>query len=450
MEATLHGRDVQLKAIEAFLSEPGGDSLLVIGGDPGVGKSALLELIGDRAALHGARVLRARALEFEADLPYSTVNQLLLPLSDSLARLAPDHQEALSIICGLQAGAMPGLLVAGAAALALLQQTEEESNSVLLMVDDSPWMDLLSAMTLTYLGRRLGDRSAKILVAARTDEETVFVRSGFPSLLLPPLPDDAADALLAERFPALSESVRRRIQSEALGNPLGLLELPAALSYPSTQRLPGMLPLTNRLKSLYGDRLLALPQRTREMLLFVVLAGAENSQAVEKCIPTSSGREGFRPAERAGIVRFDPRSGRWQFRHPLIRTAVFEQSTEDERRRVHAILADAFAEEPERRAWHLGQAATRPDEEVAALLESVSQRLIEIGDGTRATAAMLRAAELTPSVSDRERRVARSAYLGSLIAGAIDQSPALLTEAFRNPSESPQLATVIAVTYNLT
>ncbi|MCZ9880481.1 helix-turn-helix transcriptional regulator [Arthrobacter sp. B2a2-09] len=449
MEAKLQGRDVQVEGLDAFLNESGRDSLLVVSGDPGVGKSALLEFIGDRASLNGTRVLRARALEFEAELPYSTVNQLLLPLIDSLAQLAPDHQKAIGIICGLRTGAMPGLLVAGAAVLSLLQMTAAKSHSLLLMVDDSPWMDLLSAMTLTYLGRRLRDASAKILVAARLDEDRVFVRSGFPALLVPPLNDDAADALLVDRFPALSASVRRRIQGEALGNPLGLLELPAALKYPSAQPLPSMLPLTNRLKSLYEDRLSALPLHTREMLLFVVLAGAENRMTIERCIPTSAGHKDFSPAERAGVVHFNSRSGRWEFRHPLIRSAVFERSTDEERRRVHAILAEAFADEPERRAWHLGQAATGPDEEVAALLENVSQRFIEIGDGTRATAAMLKAAELTPSVSDRERRVARAAYLGSSIAGAIGESPALLAESLRNQSHPPQLATVIAVTYNL-
>lgn len=449
IEAKLHGRDVQVEWIDAFLNESGRDSLLVVSGEPGVGKSALLEFLGDRAALNGTQVLRARALEFEAELPYSTVNQLLLPLIDSLPQLAPDHQRAIGIICGLRTGAMPGLLAAGAAALSLLQLTAAKSESVLLMVDDSPWMDLLSAMTLTYLGRRLRGASAKILVAARLDEDTVFVRSGFPSLLVPPLSDDAADALLVDRFPALPASVRRRIQSEALGNPLGLLELPAALKYPRAQPLPSMLPLTNRLKLLYEDRLSALPPHTREMLLFVVLAGAENRMTIERCIPTSTGHNDFSPAECAGVVRFNSRSGRWEFRHPLIRSAVFERSTDEERRRVHATLADAFADEPERRAWHLGQAATGPDEDVAALLENVSQRFIEIGDGTRATAAMLRAAELTPSLSGRERRVARAAYLGSSIAGAIGESPALLAESLRNQSRSPQLATVIAVTYNL-
>lgn len=449
MEAKLHGRDVQLGAIEAFLMEPGKDSLRVVSGDAGVGKSALLEFIGDRAASAGAQVQLARALEFEADLPYSTINQLLLPLVDALPGLVPEHQEAIAVVCGLRIGAMPSLLVAGAAALALLQLTAAKSSSVLLIVDDSPWMDLLSAMTLTYVGRRLHDVPAKILVAARTDEETVFVRSGFPSLLIPPLSDDAADALLVERFPALAPKVRRRIRGEALGNPLGLLELPAALESPNTHPLPSILPLTKRLKSLYEHRLSALPQPTREMLLFVLLAGAESSVTIEKCIPSGAGHKDLDAAERAGVVRFDPRSRRWEFRHPLIRAAVFELSTDGERRRVHAILAKAFADEPERRAWHLGQAATVPDEEVAELLETVSQRLIETGDGTRATAAMLKAAELTPSVSDRERRVARAAYLGSLIAGAINESPVLLTEALRNPSQSPQLATVIAVTYNL-
>ncbi|ALE05673.1 hypothetical protein AL755_09585 [Arthrobacter sp. ERGS1:01] len=449
METQLRGRQDQAEEIRAFLGGPGRDSLLVVGGDAGIGKTALLDLIAEEAARNGAQVLGAKALEFEADLPYSTLNQLLIPLLAPLSELANEHREAIEVICGLRVGPVPGLLIAGAAALALLRLNASTEHILLLMVDDSPWMDLLSAMTLTYLGRRLREVPVRILVGARTDEDDVFVRSGFPTVVLPPLSDDDADALLAERFPAMSASVRRRIQRDALGNPLGLLELPAALETSNNHRVPAVLPLGNRLRALFENRLTALPEQTREMLLFVVLGGGENAVAFEKAIPNGAARTAFPPAEQSGLVVYDARSGRWEFRHPLVRSAVFELSTAEERRRVHAALAEAFADDPERQAWHLGQATTGQSEEIAALLENVSQRLLEIGDGTRATAAILRAAELTPSTSEHDRRLSRAAYLGSLVAGTIGDSPGLLAEAFRNPERSPHLATVIAVAYNL-
>ena len=449
MDTQLRGRQEQVEEIHAFLGGQGRDSLLVVGGDAGIGKTALLDFIAEETAGNGALVLGAKALEFEADLPYSTLNQLLLPLLAPLSELAAEHQETIRVICGLRVGPVPGLLMAGAAALALLRLNSSTERALLLMVDDSPWMDLLSAMTLTYLGRRLREAPVRILVGARTEEDDVFVRSGFPTIVLPPLSDDQADALLAERFPAMSASVRRRIQRDALGNPLGLLELPAALQTSNNHGVPAVLPLGNRLRSLYEGRLATLPGQTREILLFVVLGGAENAVTIEKCIPKDAARAAFPLAEHAGLVVYNSRSGRWEFRHPLVRSAVFELSTAEERRRVHAALAEAFADDPERQGWHLGQATTGKSEVVAALLENVSQRLMQIGDGTRATAAILRAAELTPSTSEHERRLARAAYLGSLVAGALDDSPGLLAEAFRNPTQSPHLATVIAVTYNL-
>lgn len=192
METQLRGRQEQLEEIRAFLGGQGRDSLLVVSGDAGIGKTALLDFIADEAARCGAQVLGAKALEFEADLPFSTLNQLLLPLLGPLPELTAEHQDAIGVICGLRRGPMPGLLIAGAAALALLRLNASTARPLLLMVDDSPWMDLLSAMTLSYLGRRLREVPAKILVGARTEEDDVFVRSGFDSIVLPPLSDDVA------------------------------------------------------------------------------------------------------------------------------------------------------------------------------------------------------------------------------------------------------------------
>jgi len=214
--------------------------------------------------------------------------------------------------------------------------------------------------------------------------------------------------------------------------------------------LPGVLPLTDRLQRVFADRLAGLPEGTRRMLLFVILAGAEKSMTLADCAPTPEGRADLPPAERAGIVRVNPRTGRMEFRHPLIRSAVIEQSTSEERRQVHRILAEAFARDPQRRAWHLGQAAVGPDEEIAASLEALSQQMIRHGDSRRATAAMLRAAELSPLDSDRARRTARAAYLGALITGDLADTSRLLSEATRTEvRETPSLEAAVAAASQL-
>ena len=319
---------------------------------------------------------------------------------------------------------------------------------LLLVVDDVPWLDLASAMALAYLARRLDGADTRLLVAARSELENVFVRSGFDAHVVGPLSDESADALLVDRFPALAPNVRRRIREEACGNPLALLDLPAALD-PRPASLPETLPLTNRLKALYTQRLRDLPAGTREILLFVVLAGAENSLTIENCMPTPRGRVDLPPAERAGILRLNPRTGRMEFRHPLIRSAVFEISSSEDRRRAHASLAEAFSSDPQRRAWHLGQSVSAPDEDVAMLLETASNDLLQAGSSIRATAAMLRAAELSPARPDRARRIARAAYLGSLVTGQLHASPRLLVEAQPDATDGPSLAAVTAAAFHL-
>ena len=213
--------------------------------------------------------------------------------------------------------------------------------------------------------------------------------------------------------------------------------------------MPEVLPLTDRLRSLYAQRLRDLPKGTRDMLLFIVLAGAENSMTLANCIPTPLARVNLPPAERAGVVRLDPRSGHLEFRHPLIRAAVVELSTSDERRRAHALLAEAFAADPQRRAWHLGQSADTPHEGVAMRLEVVSAQLLDAGNSTRATAALVRAAELTPAPADRARRIARAAYLGSLVTGDLHASARLLAEARPASSDPPSLAAVTAAAHHI-
>ena len=451
----LFGRDAELELISALVQAgsppstptPALAPVLMFSGEPGVGKTTLLDAAAEISERAGRTVLRATALEYEADLTYGALNQVLHPLLDHLASIDGVHRRAIAVICGLEPGPPPTQLIAGAATLALATRAAK-TGPLLVVIDDAPWLDLASGMALAYVARRVQSADIRFLIAARSELENLFVRSGFDAHILEPLDEIDADALLVARFPALAPTVRRRIREEALGNPLALLDLPAALD--STDRpLSEPLPLTERLMALYAQRIRDLPEATRGLLLFVVLAGAENSGTIEDCLPTPDGRADLPPAERAGLVRMNPRTGRTEFRHPLIRSAVFELSTSEERRRAHAALAEASADDPQRRAWHLGQSAAGPHEDVARLLEAVSDDLLHTGNSTRATAAMLRAAELSPARADRARRLARAAYLGSLVTGRLQASPRLLIAAQHEITDAPSLAAVTAAAFHL-
>ncbi|MFE7799280.1 LuxR C-terminal-related transcriptional regulator [Nocardia sp. NPDC057440] len=448
----LVGREVERGLITAFvLGAAGDESVLVVRGEPGVGKTAVLDMAADVAASHGIRVLRAAALEYEADLKFGALNQLLHPLLNGIGELSAAHRQALTVLMGLEPGAMPSQLIAGAATLALLRAAAGQGAALLMIVDDVQWLDLSSTMALSYAARRWTGIDIRMVVAVRAESDDGFTRSGFRVHDLAPLDDSNADALLRAAYPALTATVRRRLRADAHGNPLALLELPIAFEKGGPPAdLPTLLPLTDRLQRLFADRLAGLPEGTRRMLLFVILAGAENSMTLEDCAPIPEGSADLPPAERAGVVRANPRTGRLEFRHPLIRSAVIEQSTSEERRQVHRVLAEAFVRDPQRRAWHLGQAAVGPDEEIAASLEALSQQMIRHGDSRRATAAMLRAAELSTSDSDRARRTARAAYLGTLITGDLADTSRLLLEANRTEvRETPSLEAAVAAASQL-
>ncbi|HEX4725174.1 MAG TPA: LuxR C-terminal-related transcriptional regulator, partial [Pseudonocardiaceae bacterium] len=318
---------------------------------------------------------------------------------------------------------------------------------LLLVVDDVQWLDLASSMALIYALRRLDDADVRMLVAVRLDTGDAFVRSGFRVLDIDPLDEASSEELLVATFPALPANIRRRLRTDAQGNPLALLELPTAFETTGSPRFPEVPPLTHRLQATFADRLQSLPERTRRALLLVVLAGA----SLDDAVPRPIGDDDLAPAERARILHRNPRNGRLEFRHPLIRSAVVQLSTSDELRAAHRVLADTFARSPQHRAWHLGQAAVEPDEEIAGLLEALSLRMSRDGDAdsTRAVTAMLRAAELSPAAGDRARRTARAAYLGAAITGDLTEVRQLLVNAPDVASAARSLAVALAAAYQL-
>lgn len=446
----LIGRDEDLARLWSFVDQAAcGGGALLVAGDAGIGKTALLDEIAARAQDVGTRVLRVAGAQFEVDLSFAGLHQVVHPMLAELGALSRQHARALRVAVGLSEGTAHDPLVVAHAALSLLLAAAED-RPVLLVIDDLPWLDRPSAVVLGFVARRLEGSRIGFLAAARSEEHSFFERGGLPTRELAPLGEPDAEELLRRRFPALAPRVRQRLRDEAQGNPLALLELPAALS--GTQRsaettLPRVLPLSGRLQHLFAGRIRAMPDTTRRLLLLAALDGTGDLDAARRATG-HGGLENLGAAERAGLVRLH--AGRLTFRHPLTRSAVIESSTSDERRRAHHALAEQLSDQPERRAWHLAEAALAPDAEVAALLEQAAHRTLNRGDPVGAIAALTRAADLSPSGYERGRRLAQAAYLGANVTGGLRDVPRLL-EAARaaDPGRSASLATTVAAAYHL-
>jgi DNA-binding CsgD family transcriptional regulator len=448
----LIGRDGELEILDRFLEQAaaeGGAFLLV--GEPGTGKTALLDAAADAAEETGIRVLRAGGVEFEADLTYSGLNQVLLPVIGQFERLGATHRDALNVALGYGDGPPPDRLLVSTAALTVLLQAAV-ARPVLMVVDDLPWLDRASAGVLGFVARRLAGSRVGFLAASRPGQESFFERAGLVQHELGPLDEEAASGLVSSRFPELAPRVRQRVVTEAQGNPLALLELPAALSAAqraAAEALPVVLPLGRRLQALFASRASALPAPARWLLLLAVLDGSGDLRVLQAAAGQQQ-IEDLAPAEQAGLVRVDDRTGRLVFRHPLTRSAIVELSTSGERRRAHRALAAQLADEPDRRAWHLGEAAVEPDEQIAGLLEETAQRTLRRADAVGAVSALLRAAELSPARADRSRRLAQAAAVGAAFSLETDAVSQLLSNAGEaSPESATYLLTAVAAAFVL-
>ena len=327
-------------------------------------------------------------------------------------------------------GLAPDRLLVSTAALTLLHRVAAAS-PVLVIVDDLPWLDRATAGVLGFVARRLAGSRVSFLAASRPGQESFFERAGLPRRELGPLDEQASNALVSSRFPGLAPRVRRRVVTAAQGNPLALLELPAALSDAqrmAAEELPAILPLSQRLQTLFAARISGLPASARRMLLLAVLEGTGDLRV----LAAAAGQHEIKslaPAEQARLVHVDESAGRLVFRHPLTRSAVVELSTSDERRRAHRALADQLTDWPDRQAWHLAAAAIGPDEEAAGRLEQVAHRLMRRSDATGAVTALLRSADLSPDGPDRGRRLAAAAHAGATMTGEVRSVSQLLAAA---------------------
>ena len=429
----LIGRETELDRLRAFLAaaRTEGGALLVTG-EPGVGKTGLLDAASEAASAAGMRILRAAGVEFEAATSFSGLNQLLLPLLAALPHLPAVHRDALNVALGFGDGAPPSRLVVSNAALVLLRQTAT-ARPVLVILDDLPWLDRASAGVLGFVARRLAGSQVGLLGASRTGEVDFFDHAGLPELEVPRLDDVAAGQLLDSRFPELASTVRQRILVEAQGNPLALLELPVALGpgmRASASALPPALPLSWRLQALFGSRIAVLPPRTRQLLLLMALDGTGDVRILEGTAPNAGFRD-LAAAEQARLAYLDQATHRLAFHHPLMRSAVVDLSHAEDRRSAHRLLADVWAAQPDRQAWHLAEAAIEPDESVAAQLEGAAARILARGDAVGCVKALTRASELSPRNAERGRRLAAAAYIGADVAGDLANASKMLAELGR-------------------
>jgi DNA-binding CsgD family transcriptional regulator len=438
----LIGREPELGVIAEMVSATatsGGAVLFV--GEPGVGKTALLDAAAAQAAEAGHSVVRVAGAEFEADIGYSALMQAVLPLAPFLDLLEPFHRTALAIAIGSAEGDPPERLVVSAAALQLLQLASG-GRPVLLIVDDLQWVDRASAEVFFFVARRVHGSRLGVLAAARTDSSVLLGHVNLDEYELPPLDDEASNELLRERFPMLGPNVRQRLLTEAQGNPLALLELPPALSgraRTACEPMPATLPLSQRLQSVFAARIEALPEPTRDELLLASLDATGDFDVLRRAA-NDPGLRHLHPAEDAGLVTL---SDRVSFRHPLTKSAVVTLATGAQVRDAHRRLGEALTANPDRQAWHLGEATIGPDERVAEVVERAARRGVARGD-RNAAARLLKAADLSPDPRQRSRRVTEAAYLGAFRSTTVDAASHLLGQLQDLPPSSEEALYAVA------
>ncbi|MET8536579.1 AAA family ATPase [Streptomyces sp. NPDC005065] len=429
----LVGRDSDLRRIRDLLGLGAGGGALLLSGDAGVGKTAVLDALAEAAHVQGTRVLRAAGVQCEANYSYSGLNQVLYPFQDALGELKAPFRSALHVALGFESGSPPERLIVSNAVLLLLR-TVAARTPLLLIVDDLPWIDRASAAVLGFVARRTTGIRVSLLAASRSGSRSLYDGGASTEYRLQPLDKESAAHLVSTRFPDLVAGARRRLLSLAHGNPLALLELPSALPTargPVLDEVPAVLPLSRRLETVFGSRVTGLPQPSQRLLLVAALEGTGDLgvlQAASRQANDGYDLDDLAPAERDQLVHIDEEVRRLRFRHPLIRSAVVGNSTSSERRAVHAALAQVLVDQPERRAWHLGEATLEPDENVAALLEHAARITLRRGDagGMR---TLIRSADLTPPGPDRGRRLAEAAYVGAESTGVLPSAQRLLDEA---------------------
>jgi DNA-binding CsgD family transcriptional regulator/tetratricopeptide (TPR) repeat protein len=407
----LCGRERECKVLDRLVSRvrAGEGSVLVLRGEAGAGKTALLDHVSESAS--GCRVVSATGVESEIELAYAGLHQLCAPVLDHLDHLPHQQRAALATAFGLSQREPPDRFMVGLAMLSLLADVAEEQPLV-CVVDDAQWLDRVSAQTLAFVARRLlAERVALVFGVLEPSDEHEL--DGLPELAITGLSDDDARALLDSvvRGP-IDPRVRDRIIAETRGNPLALVELPRGLTPTELAfgfGLSDTMPLTSRIEQGFLRRLEALPAATRHVLLAAAAEPVGDGALLRRAVD----RLGIDPeaalaAEGTGLIELGPQI---RFRHPLVRSAAYRSASREERRTVHRALADVTNPglDPDRRAWHRARAAVGPDEAVASELERSADRAQARGGLAAAAAFLEGAAELTLDPARRGERALAAA-----------------------------------------
>ncbi|MER5256615.1 AAA family ATPase [Streptomyces sp. NPDC002855] len=452
----LYGRGSETALLDGLLAKArqGHSAALVVRGEAGIGKSALLAHAAATATAHATThrtsLLQATGIEAESELPFAGLHLLLHRVTDRIHDLPEPQAKALRAALGLAPSARADRFLIGLAVLTLLADLAEGEGSLLCLIDDAQWLDQASADALLFAARRLAAEGVVMVFAARDAHAPPFPAQGLPELRLTGLDDEAAGELLAEHAGDLPRYVREQIRGESGGNPLALRELPAAQReghIPAYGYHLSALPSHSRLLRTFADRISALPPTTRSLL---VVAAAEGTGDLT-VTATAAGKLGasvtdLEPAERKELLSLE--GGRLAFRHPLIRAAAYQSAPVGDRIAAHRALADALpcVGNVDRRAWHLAAATTEPDEYVAGILEQTAEHARARGGYAAVAAACERAAQLSPDGTHRARRLALAASAAA-DAGQNERAAELALRAaphLTDPAVLAQLAQVRA------
>jgi DNA-binding CsgD family transcriptional regulator len=412
----LYGRESEFGVLADLVEgvrNRGGVSL--VRGEPGIGKSALLAAAAAEARNHGIQVLSAVGVQSETYLPFGGLHQLLQPILCLAEGLPARQRDALLSVFGMSDDGARELFLIGLATLELIGE-KAASSPILLIVDDLQWLDDPSCAVLAFVARRLEAEGIVMLVAIRDGSETPFDDAGLPELRLQGLDPIASEALLDAHAPGLEPVLRERILLEAAGNPLALVELPVGLPLDELGKgavFPSPLPLTARLELAFATQASELPPATRTLLL---VAAVDDGGDLDEVLSATRVLEGagvsvdvVAPAVAARLVEIEGRDLR--FRHPLVRSSLYQAATGLQRQRAQAALSTVLVGQPDRQVWHRAAATLGADERVAGELDEAADRAGRRGAVAVAIAALERAAELSERPACRGGRLVRAAEL---------------------------------------
>jgi DNA-binding CsgD family transcriptional regulator len=415
---SLFGRELEQKYLAELMDgirQRGG--ALVVRGEAGIGKSALLAEVGALTTSASRRVLTAIGVEAEQQLPYAGLHQLLHPVRAGIDALPGPQRDALRAALGLAEGPVPSGFLVGLAALNLLADAATDLPLVLI-AEDAHWLDAASANVLAFVARRLESEPIVLIATVRDGVGSCLDEAGLPVLRVERLPADTAAELLDSVAPGLAEPIRSRLLSEAAGNPLALIELPASVTgadptLSTDPSLPAGLPLTARLERAFTDRVAGLPAETRTALLVAALHDGgsltETLDAASTVLGSKVEVAVLAPAVAARLVDLGPAT--LTFRHPLMRSAIPQAAAAGARQAAHRALADVLAGQPDRRAWHRAAATAGTDERIAVELELAADRAERRGGVAAAIAALEQAARLSEVPARRAERLLRAGDL---------------------------------------